>query len=127
MLSADESLTKLRTIVDAWPEVVEKISHGAPTFWGGKKTFCNLQPHDDRYGGRAIWIKATHEAQAQLVDADPEHFFVPPYRGVSGWVGVRMRSSANWTMIGQLLEDGYRLVAPKRAIAKLEESRAQGR
>ena len=123
MPSNEQSLARLRQIIGGWPEVTEKESHGAPTFWGGRKTFCNLQPHEDRYGGPAIWIKATHEAQAELVEGDPERYFVPPYKGPSGWVGVRLEG-VRWPMVEQLLEDGYRLVAPRRAVDALDSRRA---
>lgn len=116
-------LERLRQIIKAWPETNEKISHGAPTWWGGKKTFATL--HDDHHGdGRlAVWIKSTHELQADLVEAKPDLFFVPPYVGVSGWVGVRLDrrpTKAHWAMVADLLEQGYRSVAPKRAIAQLD-------
>jgi len=67
------ALAKLRKIVAAWPETNERLSHGAPTFWGGKKTFANF--HVDHHGdGRvAIWCKASFEQQARgepLVAAD---------------------------------------------------------
>ncbi len=124
MLAADEALTRLRQIISSWPEVDERISHGAPTFWGGKKTFCNFHDSPEKYGGRAIWIKATIPAQQDLVENDPARFFVPPYVGVRGWVGVRMSEGVDWAFVELLLEDAYRSVAPKRAIAALEAIRA---
>ena len=54
-----------------------------------------------------------------LVDSDPELFFVPPYVGPSGWVGVRLDKKPDWGMLSELLEDGYRLVAPKRLVREL--------
>ena len=116
-------MARLRKIVGPWPETDERISHGSPTFWGGRKTFCTFHEADHKYGGCAIWIKATHEAQQALVESDPERFFVPPYVGPSGWVAVSMKGRVDWGMVEQLLEDGYRMVAPKRAIKKLEASR----
>lgn len=121
MPSAKVSLERLRKIVSAWPEVDERLSHGSPTFWGGKKTFCNFHEAVGKYGGMAIWIKATLEAQADLVEADPDRFFVPPYVGPSGWVAVSMKGKVDWAMVAQLLEDGYRMVAPKRALKLLDE------
>ena len=121
--AAAQFLNRLRKIIGDWPEVNERISHGSPTFWGGKKTFCTFHEADHKYGGRAIWIKATHEAQQSLVEADPDRFFVPPYVGPSGWVAVALRGKVDWSMVARLLEDGYRLVAPKRALKKLDESR----
>jgi len=120
MARRKDPLPRLRKIIGAWPETSERISHGAPTWWGGRRTFATL--HDDHHGdGRlAVWIKATPEAQADLVDADPERFFVPPYMGPSGWVGVRLDQAPDWRMVESLLEEGYRMVAPKRAIRILD-------
>ena len=66
-------------------------------------------------------MKSTHETQAELVEADAELFFVPPYVGVSGWLGVRLDRGGDWEMIAGILEDGFRMVAPKRAIRALDE------
>jgi hypothetical protein len=41
-------LDRVREIIEAWPETKEKISHGAPTWWGGPKTFATL--HHDHHG-----------------------------------------------------------------------------
>ncbi len=115
-------LLRVRKIIEAWPETSEKISHGAPTWWGGRKTFATL--HDDHHGdGRlAVWIKSTAETQADLVALDPETFFVPPYMGPSGWIGVRLDRGADWGMVESLLLEGYRMVAPKRALKQLDAS-----
>lgn len=117
-------LARVRKIVGALPETSEKLSHGAPTFWGGKKTFATL--HDDHHGdGRqALWIKSTADAQDDLVASNPEIFFIPPYVGPSGWIGVRLDRGADWSMIEGLLEDGYRRVAPRRALKQLDEQSA---
>jgi hypothetical protein len=114
-------LARLRRIIGAWPETAERLSHGAPTWWGGKKTFATF--HDNHHGdGRvALWCKASFEQQAELVEADPEVFFVPPYVGPSGWVGIRLDREVDWDMVAGLLEEGYRQVAPKRALARLGE------
>jgi hypothetical protein len=116
-------LDRLREIIGAWPETNEKISHGTPTWWGGRKTFATLHPDHHGEGRLGVWIKSTHEEQAELVENDPDRFFVPPYVGVSGWVGVRLDrrpTKADWATVAALLEQGYRSVAPKRAIAQLD-------
>jgi hypothetical protein len=45
---------------------------------------------DDHHGDgrRAIWLMATPDGRDTLLEADPEVFFVPPYVGPSGWLGV---------------------------------------
>lgn len=113
-------LDRIREIIRAWPETDERISHGAPTWWGGKKTFASF--HDDHHGdGRvALWIKSDADTQEDLVDADPERFFVPPYVGPQGWLGVEVDGPVDWRVVADLLEAGYRAVAPKRALAELD-------
>ena len=122
MAKAIDPLQQLRQIIGALPETDERVSHGSPTFWGGKKTFASY--HDDHHGdGRvAVWFKATHDMQEDLVAANPEIFFVPPYVGPSGWIGIELDGEVDWGMVEDLLEQGYRMVAPKRALKLLDES-----
>jgi len=120
MAKAKTPLDRVRALIEALPETSEKLSHGAPTWWGGRKTFACY--HDGSYdeGRRAVWIKAPDGAQAALIEADPARFYRPKYLGPSGWVGVRLEGKVDWGEIEDLLVQGYRLVAPKRAIAKLD-------
>ncbi len=117
-----DPLEQLRKIIRAWPETDERISHGSPTFWGGKKTFASF--HVDHHGdGRvALWLKLPAGAQESLVESDSESYFVPPYVGPSGWVGIRLDRKVDWKVVASLLEEGYRSVAPRRAIAALDAS-----
>ncbi|MAE95540.1 MAG: phosphoribosylglycinamide formyltransferase [Deltaproteobacteria bacterium] len=119
MAKKKSPLDQLRKIIAAWPETDERMSHGSPTFWGGKKTFASFHVHE-RYGGVAVWIKSETDAQEALVEADPERFFVPPYVGPSGWIAVRLEGEVDWGVVEGLLLQGYRLVAPKRALKLLD-------
>jgi hypothetical protein len=116
---ARDPLGKLRKIIEAWPETSEKLSHGAPTFWGGRKTFASFADNHHADGRVAIWCKAPPGAQHDWVAADPEIFFIPPYVGPSGWVGIRVDRDVDWSLVEEVLLQGYCAVAPKRAIAKL--------
>ena len=60
-------------------------------------------------------------AQEQLIAEDPDQFFRPPYVGHRGWVGVRIDRNPDWDEIAAIVADAYRLVAPKRLIAQLDE------
>jgi hypothetical protein len=117
---ARNPIAKLRKIVAKWPQTDERLSHGSPTFWGGKKTFASF--HDNHHGdGRvAIWCKSSFDARDDLVEGRPDVFFVPPYVGPSGWLGIRVDGDVDWGLVEGLLEDAYRLVAPKRALAELD-------
>ena len=112
---AARALQRVRTICTALPEVEERPSHGAPTFfYRGKKTFVMF--HDDHHGdGRlAIWCHAPEGIQHLLVTEEPERFFVPPYVGHRGWVGVRLDRALPWDEIAGAIEDAWLSVAPKR-------------
>ena len=122
MSTPADPLQRLRAIIEAWPETHEKISHGAPTWWGGRKTFARFA--DNHHGDHrvAVWVKSTFIEQETRVEADPELYFVPPYLGPSGWVGMRLDHDPDWRIVEELLLAGYRAVAPKRALVALEPS-----
>jgi hypothetical protein len=114
----------MRALCLALPETNERPSHGAPTFFiRDKKTF--LMFLDDHHGdGRlAIWCAAPPGLQATLVDEEPARFFVPPYVGHRGWLGVRLDIDADWDELAGIVEDAYRLVAPKKLVAQLDAER----
>lgn len=117
----DEALAKVRNICLALPETTERSSHGAPTFFvRGKKTFLTL--HDDHHGdGRlAIWCASEPTVRDALVEEEPERFFVPPYVGHRGWLGVRLDVDVDWEEIAAIAADAYRRVAPERLAARLD-------
>jgi predicted DNA-binding protein (MmcQ/YjbR family) len=61
-------------------------------------------------------------SQAIRVGADPTRFFVPPYFGSKGWVGVVLDATIGWKEVAALVERSYRLVWPKqRGRSPLEE------
>ncbi|HYF47741.1 MAG TPA: MmcQ/YjbR family DNA-binding protein [Acidimicrobiales bacterium] len=117
----ETALAKVRDACLALPEVTERLSHGAPTFFvRGKKTFVMFL--DDHHGdGRlALWVAAAPGVQAEMVDEEPDRFFVPPYVGHRGWLGVRLDRKPNWGEVAGICEDAYRQVAPKSLVAQLD-------
>ena len=103
------------------PESREQISHGEPAFFVKKKMFAmfaNASNHHGR-GRHAVWIKAAAGRQARAVKSAPDRFFVPPYVGPSGWVGVYLDAKTDWKELADILRDAYRHVAPKKLIAQL--------
>jgi hypothetical protein len=103
----------------ALPETAEKEAWGDPTFRVRDKIFAMLASSDGRL---SVWCKAPFGAQGVLVDADPERFFVPPYVGHNGWVGVRLDVAVDWDELADIIEDGYRMTAPKRLTAMIDRS-----
>jgi hypothetical protein len=99
-------LKRVREICLALPEVSERLSHGSPTFFvGGKKTFVMYldNHHDD--GRLALWCAAPPGIQEALVNAEPEHYFRPPYVGHRGWIGVHLNKGLDWNEIAGAIED----------------------
>ena len=116
-----DPLDTLRRLCLALPEVTERLSHGEPTwFVCGKRVFVTYadRHHDDRL---AFWCAAPAGAQQVLVTSAPERFFVPPYVGQRGWLGVWLDVLVDWDEIADLVADAYRTVAPKRLAASLSE------
>jgi hypothetical protein len=117
-------LAKLREICLALPETSERLSHGAPTFFvRQKRAFLMVLTNHHGDGRFAIWCAAPDGMQKMLVEADPERFFVPPYVGHRGWLGVRLDSGIHWDELAGIAEDAYADVAPAKLVevARLRE------
>ena len=118
-------LDRLRGICLGLPEVEERLSHGAPTFFvGGKRPFVMVLTDHHGDGRFAIWCAAGDGMQSMLVEADPERFFVPPYVGHRGWLGVRLDRGIDWDELAGIAEDAYAEVAPAKLVAAAMSQRA---
>ncbi len=117
----DEALDRVRGICLALPEVTERLSHGAPSFFiRGKHTFAMFVGYhhgDTRLG---LWCAAPDGMQKGLVQATPDVYFVPPYVGHRGWIGVHLDRGAPWDEIAGVLEEAWFERAPKTLRATLE-------
>lgn len=82
---SNESLSKLRSICLALPEAAEAGGVGDPSFKVRGKIFAMRHPMNDH---PSMWCKAPRGVQEMLVGSDPEHFFVSPYVGQHGWIGL---------------------------------------
>ena len=117
--AAGAALQRVRALCLALPEVTERLSHGAPTFFAKKSFVMFLNDHHGD-GRLALWCAAPEGAQEAMVGADPERFFRPPYVGVRGWVGVRLDVRPDWDEIASIVEDAYRHVAPPKLVVQLD-------
>jgi hypothetical protein len=120
----DRALERIRAICLAFPETGERLSHGAPTFFvRGKKAFVMVLTDHHGDGRFALWCAAPDGIQRLLTEADPESYFVPPYVGHRGWLGVRLDRDLGWDRIAEIAEDAYLEVAPAKLVeaARLDE------
>ena len=114
-------LKRMREICLALPETSERLSHGEPAFFfHEKKAFLNMDTDHHGSGHYAAWCAAPLGAQDTLVRSDPEHYFVPPYVGYRGWVGVRLDRGLDWDEVKAVVEDAYPQVASKKRATKRE-------
>jgi len=105
----------VRRMALALPDTVEQETWGTPTFRVRKKIFVMFSDEQ-----REAWVKSTHDEQRALTQMDPETFFVPPYVGPSGWIGVRFRSVDRDEM-RELITEAWRMTAPKRLVSSYDE------
>ncbi len=110
-------IERTRTLCLALPEAFELETWGHPTFRVGRgrgKIFCTAAPD-----GSSITLKADPvEREALLAQGDP--FYVPPYVGDKGWLGVRSdHPGADWEEVAELIATSYCLVAPRRLAARV--------
>lgn len=117
-MSDFDALARIREICMSLPEVTEKPfgGHTAPSFRVRDKLFV-MTSEDGLY----LTFKAGPGVQKALVAEAPERFFVPKYVGAKGWIGARLDVDHDWEEMAELVEDSYRLIAPKR-LARLLDS-----
>ncbi len=120
-------LVRLRKLCLALPGAHEVEAWGEPTFRVRNKIFAMYASASNHHGrGRhATWVKAAPGDQATMVAAAPECFFVPPYVGPSGWIGIWLDGVVEWDDVAEFLRDSYRLVAPKKLCALLDGTEAR--
>ena len=121
-------LEQVRRICLALPDANERESHGAPTFFiRDKRSFVTYTDnhHDD--GRLALWCASSSDVQQMLATSRPEQFFVPPYVGHLGWIGVRLDRDLSWNEIAGVIKHGHglvmaRLSGPRRSATKARRS-----
>jgi len=112
---ARSQLAKVRRFCLALPDVTERPSHGAPTFFAkNKRSFANFVDNHHGDGRLAVIVAAAPGAQEMLVDAKPDIYYLPAYVARLGWVGVRLDRDAAWTEIEAMLEAAHTHVATKK-------------
>jgi hypothetical protein len=105
---------RLRAICLALPDTTEKVAWGEPTWRVKGKLFAQLDDHHHGADRLAVWLPAALGVQELMVKSDPGRFFVPPYVGPRGWIGVRIDRRPRWRLIETLVREAHAHVAPRR-------------
>jgi hypothetical protein len=108
---------RVRRICLALEGASEKLSHGEPTFFVGGKVFVTFanNHHDD--GHIAVWLPVPPGVRDGLIPSSPETFFVPPYVGVRGWMGIEL-THINDEELRFFIETAWELIAPTKLLKK---------
>ena len=118
---ADDPLGRLREICLALPETSERLSHGSPTwFIRDKKTLATFVDNHHGDGIVGLVCPAPPGVQESLIREEPKRFYRPAYVGHRGWIGVRLDVDVDWDEVADIVEDAYRMVAPKKLVAELD-------
>lgn len=107
------------------PRVTERPSHGQPAFFAGPRCFAMLTVDHHGDGRLALWCAAPEGVQAELVELEPDRFFVPPYVGHRGWVGVQLLTVDD-AELAAVCREAYLCVAPATARRELAAQEAGG-
>jgi hypothetical protein len=115
--AATTPLERVRALCLALPGATERVSHGSPAFFAPKQ-FCAWVDDHHGDGHVGVWLAQPPGAQAERLGR--EEFFLPPYVGGRGWVGLDLDDRSDWAEVAELVEDAFRAVAGKRALAELD-------
>ena len=102
----------MRRLCAAFPQTKEKLSHGEPTFFVGEKVYVMFANNHHNDGHVAVWIPVPAGLQATLLKTEPHKFFMPPYVGVRGWIGIELDAISDEELSAHI-SGAWRLIAPK--------------
>jgi hypothetical protein len=107
-------LQRVRKICPALPDTMEKLSHGAPTFFAKKGVFAMFSSNHHWDGHVGVWVPAPPGLQEALIEEDPKAYYRPPYVGSSGWVGIELDQVTDEALTGHL-HQAFNLIAKKKS------------
>jgi hypothetical protein len=114
MTKSKREFERVRKLCLSLPETFEKLSHGEATFFVKKRCFVMFSTNHHGDGNFAIVCNAPEGAQEILTNSDPENFYVPPYVGSAGWIGVRLDRGIAWEMVSSVVKDAYAVTLQKQ-------------
>ncbi len=118
-----DAIPQVRSIALALPETSEQNegSVGRPVF----KVRGKILAMQHLMAGRPyLWCKSEPGFRDMLVNSDPDRYFVPPYVGQHGWIGLWLDMDLDWDFVEHLIETSYRVTVPKKLAAHISQNRA---
>lgn len=125
MAKNDSVLTKMREICLSLPDTKETMTWGQPHFRVGDKIFSG---YGEEKGKQVIGFKLEMEHADEVIK--DSRFWRAPYVGHKGWVSMDAGQVRDWSEVRPMILESYRLIAPKKTLAKWRAtatSAAQGK
>lgn len=111
----------VRALMACLPETEEVHSHGSPSFKVAGKTFATYTINHHGDGRVALNLDSPPGAQQLYTEMEPEYYFVPPYVGPKGWLGVELNTGISWRSVIARTREAYEKRAPAKLIESLPE------
>lgn len=112
---AGDPVDRIRAICMSLPATEERLSHGEFAWFIAKgKQFASIDDHHHGADHLAVWCAAPPGSQEAHVRTDPARYFVPPYVGHRGWLGVVLDLQPDWEEVEEIIIEAFLEVAPKR-------------
>ena len=115
----------VRGLMASLPETEEVMSHGSPSFKVAGKTFATFTINHHGDGRVALNLDSPPGAQQLYTEMEPEYYFVPPYVGPKGWLGVELNTGITWTSVVARTREAYEKRAAAKLIAAIPEDLAK--
>jgi hypothetical protein len=109
----DDAIERVRRICLALPGTWEKISHGEPTWFVGKKVFAMFSNNHHHDGHIAVTVPAAIGIQDALIKKSPKKFYCPSYVGCRGWIGIEVNRVSD-KELALHIKEAWQLIAPKK-------------
>lgn len=110
----------VRDLMAGLPEVEEFLSHGSPTFRVRGKIFATYTINHHGDGRVALNLIAPRGAQTAFTKMRPDVYFVPPYVGPKGWLGIQLDQGLDWNAVRDHVIEAYTMVAPPSLVSAIE-------
>ena len=108
-----EQIERVRRICLALPGTWEKLSHGEPTWFAGKKVFAMFSNNHHADGHVAVMVPAAIGIQEMLIKKAPQKFYRPRYVGVRGWIGIEVGRVSD-KELALHIKAAWELIAPRK-------------
>lgn len=104
----------------AFPGAEEKSVPPHRDYRVAGKTFAWFVINHHGDGRVALWLPMPKGAQLTFTELAPHAYFVPPYVGHKGWLGIELDQGLGWKEIAARVREAWENVAPASLVSQLD-------